>query len=72
MQSDAIARNALDSLIDRRHVHLAGRHKLGVGEISVEHRAVHRQVRRIDLQDEPRFVDCEIFLVHLTGKRGQI
>ena len=72
MQAHAIAGDAVDGLIDRRHVHLRGLDELRVGKIAIKHGPVHGQIGRIDLQQQARAVDGEIFVAHLARQGGQI
>ena len=41
-------------------------------EIAVHHGAVHREIRRVDLQDEPGLVDRLVFLAHLARDRVEV
>ena len=50
----------------------ASAYELLVGEIAVKHRAVHRKVRGIDLQDEARLMDGAILLAHLARQGVEV
>ena len=72
MQSHAVARNALDAFVDRGDVTLAALDELAVGQIAVHHGAIHREVGRVDLQDQPGLVHRLVLLAHLARDRIEI
>ena len=72
MQPHAVGRNALDALVDHRHMQLARLDEVGVGAVAIEHGAVHGEIGRIDLQHQPGLVDRLIFVAHLARDRGEI
>ena len=72
MQPHAVAWDALQRFVERGHVQLAGLHELRVGLVLERHGALHRQIRRVDLQDQARLVDGLILGPHLAGERHQI
>ena len=43
-----------------------------VGQIAVHHGAVHGEIGRVDLQDQPGLVDCLVSLLHLARDRVEI
>ncbi len=72
MQPHALTRNALDALVDRRDLQLAGLDEVAVGKIAMHHGAVHGEVGRVDLQHEPGTMDRLVFLLHLTREGVEI
>ena len=66
MQPHALARDALDALVDRGNMQLAGLDEIGLGEVAIHHGAVHREVGGVDLQDQAGFRDRPVFLAHLA------
>ncbi len=46
--------------------------ELGIGQIAVHHRAIHRQIGCVDLQQQTGFVDRLVFVLHLTRDRREI
>ena len=66
VQAHAVARNAFDAGIDRGDMLLDALDETGIVEIAVHHGAVHGEVGRVDLQDQPDLVDRLIFVLHLA------
>ena len=66
MQPHAIARNALDALVDGGDMTLAALDEIGVRQIAVHHGAVHGEVGRVDLQNEAGLVDRPVLVAHLA------
>ena len=58
--------------VDRRHVQLAHRDELVLGLVLERHGAFHRQVRRVDLQDEAGLVDRQVLVAQLARERHQV
>ena len=62
-------RDALGGLVDRRKMHLGDPDEALVGLVLEHHHAFHREIRRVDLQDQPGLVDRAVFLANLAGER---
>ena len=68
MQPPAVARNALAGLVDRREMHLGDLDEALVGLVLEHHHAFHREIGRIDLQDQPGLVDRAVFLARSPSR----
>jgi hypothetical protein len=65
MQADAVAGNAFDAPVDGCHVQFKLPEEISIAQTVEEPMPLHRQVGRIDLQDQPGIVDRPI----LVGQR---
>ena len=72
VQPHAVARNALERLVERRHVQLARLDELGIALVLERHGALHGEIGRVDLQDQAGLVDGEVLGPHLARQRHQV
>ena len=72
VQPHPIARKAVQGTVQRRHVLLDQLGELGVRGVLVEQDTLHREIGRVDLQDETRVDDPAILDLHLARDRIEI
>jgi hypothetical protein len=72
MQPHAVSRNSFNCLVDRRDVPLDCCNKLRIRQLAIEHRPVHREIRRVDLHEKSGIVYRAIFVSHFARQRLKI
>ena len=72
VQPHAVARNAGERLVEGRDVLLDDLDEFAVGFVLEEEHPLHRQVGRVDLQDQAGVDDGLVFVAHLAGDRVEI
>ena len=72
VQPYAVARNALQRLVERGDVLLDDLDEFRVGLVLEQQHPFHRQIRRVDLQDQSGIDHGLVFVVHLAGDRVEI